>query len=197
MVTTKQIKELRNSTGISVMQCKNALEEAGGDMDKAVLILKKKAGAAAAKKSTRSLGSGVVQSYIHSNNNVGVLVELGCETDFVAKNDDFKPLAYDIAMHIAGMSPEYISDEDINEDERKKITELFEKEIEGSDKPKEIKEKMLEGKIQGYFKERVLLSQKFVKNPEVTIKDLLNDATHKFGEKVEVVRFKRFVVGSE
>ena len=197
MVTTEQIKELRNSTGISVMQCKNALEEAEGNMEKAVLILKKKAGAAANKKSARSLGAGVIEAYIHSNNNVGVLVELGCETDFVAKNEDFKPLAYDIAMHIAGMSPEYISNEDIDDDERKKVTELFEKEIEGSDKPKDIKKKMLEGKIQGYFKERVLLDQKFVKDPDVTIKDLLNDATHKFGEKVEVVRFKRFVVGSE
>ena len=197
MITTEQIKELRDTTGISVMQCKKALEEAEGDMSKAILILKKKAGAAAAKKSARSLGSGVIDAYIHNNNNVGVLVELGCETDFVAKNKDFKPLAYDIAMHIAGVYPEYISENDITEDDRKKVTELFEKEIEKSDKPKDIKKKMLEGKIQVYFKERVLLDQKFIKNPDVTIKDLLNDATHKFGEKVEVVRFKRFVVGSE
>ena len=197
MVTTAQIKELRESTGISVMQCKKALEEAGGDMEKAVLILKKKAGAAAAKKSSRSLGSGVIEAYIHSNNNIGVMVELGCETDFVAKNKDFKPLAYDIAMHIAGMYPEYISEDDIKDDDRKKITELFAKEVEESDKPADIKKKMLEGKIQGYFKERVLLDQKFVKNPDVTIKDLLNDATHKFGERVEVVRFERFAVGSE
>jgi len=197
MVTTQQIKELRNSTGISVMQCKNALEEAGGDMEKAILILKKKAGAVAAKKSDRSLGAGVISSYIHSNSLVGVLVELGCETDFVANNKDFKPLAYDIAMHIAGMSPEYISESDISDEDRKKVTEMFEKEVGESDKPKEIKDKMLEGKIQGYFKERVLLDQKFIKNPDVAIKDLLNDATHKFGEKVEVVRFKRFVVGNE
>ncbi|MCK5096147.1 MAG: elongation factor Ts [Candidatus Pacebacteria bacterium] len=197
MITTEQIKELRNSTGISVMQCKKALEEAGGDMEKATMLLKKKAGAAASKKSERSLGAGVTQAYIHSNHTVGVLVELGCETDFVAKNKDFTPLALDIAMHIAAMSPEYISGDDITKEDRKKVTEMFQKEVDKADKPKEIKEKMITGKVDGYFAERVLLDQKFIKDPDVTIKDLLNDATHKFGERVEVVRFKRFEVGKE
>jgi len=197
MITTEQIKELRDATGISVMQCKKALEEAEGDMDKAAALLKKKAGAAAAKKSDRSLGSGIAAAYIHSNNIVGVLIELGCETDFVAKNEGFKPLAHDIAMHIAGMSPEYVSEEDITEEDRAKAKDLFVKEVEESKKPADIKEKMLEGKLQAYFDERVLLNQKFIKNPDVTIKDLLNDATHKFGERTEVVRFKRFEVGKE
>ena len=197
MITTEQIKKLRDNTGISVMQCKKALEEAEGDMEKATMLLKKKAGAAAAKKSERSLGSGVTTAYIHSNKTVGVLIELGCETDFVAKNEEFMPLAYDVAMHVAGMSPEYVSKDNITEEDTKKVTEMFQKEVDKSDKPKEIKEKMLTGKVNGYFAERVLLDQKFIKNPDVTIKDLLNDATHKFGERVEVVRFKRFEVGKE
>lgn len=197
MITTEQIKALRDSTGISVMQCKKALEEAEGDMEKAAAILKKKAGAAAAKKSDRSLGSGVVCSYVHSNNIVGVLLELACETDFVAKNTDFKPLAYDIAMHVAGMSPEYVSETDITDDAKAKAADLFTKEVEESKKPEDIKKKMLEGKLQAYFNERVLMNQPFIKNPDVTIKDLLNDATHKFGERVEVVRFVRYEVGKE
>jgi elongation factor Ts len=197
MVTTEQIKELRDSTGISVMQCKKALEEAEGNMEKAIALLKKKAGAAAAKKSDRSLGSGIVTAYIHSNNIVGVMLELGCETDFVAKSEGFKPLAHDISMHIAGMSPEYISENDIKEEDRAKAAELFVKEVNESNKPEDIKKKMLEGKLQAYFDERVLLNQPFIKNQDVKIKDLLNDATHKFGERVEVVRFKRFEVGKE
>lgn len=197
MITTEQIKELRDSTGISVMQCKKALEEAEGDMEKAVALLKKKAGAAAAKKSDRSLGSGVVTAYIHSNSVVGVMLELGCETDFVAKNEGFKPLAHDIAMHIAGMSPEYVSEADITDEAKAKATELFVKEVDESKKPEDIKKKMMDGKLKAYFDERVLLNQPFIKNTEVTIKDLLNDATHKFGERVEVVRFVRFEVGKE
>lgn len=197
MVTIEQIKELRGNTGISVMQCKKALEEAGGDLPKAVMILKKNAGSVAAKKMGRNLASGVIEAYIHSNNNIGVLLELGCETDFVAKNKEFKPLAHDIAMHIAGMYPEYTKEDDIAEDDKKKVTELFTKEVEKSDKPDDIKKKMLEGKIQGYFNERTLVKQKFIKNSDITIQDLLNDATHKFGEKIEVVRFERFVVGSD
>lgn len=197
MITTEQIKELRDSTGISVMQCKKALEEAGGDMQKASAILQKKAGAAAAKKSERSLGAGVIGSYIHNNNTVGVLIELGCETDFVAKNEEFGPLASDIAMHVAAMAPQYVSEDEVTDADRKKAKELFAKEVEGSDKPEDIKEKMLEGKIKAYFDERVLLNQHFIKNPEKTIKDLLNDATQKFGERTEVVRFRRFEVGKE
>jgi len=197
MITIEQIKELRGNTGISVMQCKKALEEAEGDLSKAVMILKKNAGLIAAKKMGRSLASGVIEAYIHSNSNIGVLLELGCETDFVAKNKEFKPLAHDIAMHIAGMYPEFINESDITEEDKKKVIELFTKEVEKSDKPGDIKKKMLEGKIQGYFNERTLIKQKFIKNSNITIQDLLNNATHKFGEKVEVARFERFVVGND
>lgn len=197
MITTEDIKSLRDKTGVSVMQCKKALEDADGDADKALALLQKKGGEIANKKSDRALGSGIVSSYIHGNGSVGVLLELACETDFVAKNEEYVELAHDVAMHIAGMYPIFISNEDITDEDRLKATELFKKEVDESDKPEDIKKKMLEGKLVNYFGERVLLNQKFVKNPDLTIKQLLENATQKFGERIEVVRFKRFVVGGE
>lgn len=179
------------------MQCKKALEEAKGDMDRAIEILKKKAGAAASKKSGRALGAGIISSYIHGNKNVGVMIELGCETDFVAKNDDFTTLANDISMHIAAMAPEYISESDITDEDKKKAKDIYTEEVKKSDKPENIKKKMLEGKINAYFTERVLLTQKFIKDPNVTIQDLINEATQKIGERIEMIRFKRFEVGKE
>lgn len=179
------------------MQCKKALEEAKGDTDKALALLQKKGGEIASKKSDRALGSGVIGSYIHSNGSVGVLVELACETDFVAKNEEFVSTAHDIAMHIAGMYPVYISSDDISDEDRKKAEELFTKEVAESKKPDDIKKKMMEGKLSNYFGERVLLDQPFVKDPDLKIKDLISNATQKFGERIEVVRFKRFVVGGE
>ena len=197
MVTTEDIKSLRDKTGVSVMQCKKALEDAEGDADKALALLQKKGGEIANKKSDRALGAGVVASYIHGNGSVGVLIELACETDFVAKNEEYVQTAHDVAMHIAGMYPIFISQDDITDEDRTKAKELFKKEVAESDKPKDIKEKMLEGKLANYFGERVLLDQKFVKDPELTVKELLSNATQKFGERIEVVRFKRFVVGGE
>ena len=197
MVTTEEIKELREMTGISVMQCKKALEESGGDMEKAKALLTKKSGEIASKKSSRNLGSGVIGSYIHGNGSVGVMVELACETDFVAKNEEFKELAHDIAMQVAGMNPIYVSQDDITDEAKAKAKELFEKEVAESDKSDEIKEKMMEGKLAAYFNERVLLDQKFVKDPELTIGDLITKAVQKFGERTEVVRFKKYTVGSE
>lgn len=197
MVTTEEIKALRDKTGISVMQCKKALEEAGGDMDKAVALLKKKSGEIASKKSDRTLGAGVIASYIHGAGSVGVLLELACETDFVSKNEEFVTLARDIAMHVAGMMPLYVSDAQISDEDRVKAQDLFTKEVAESDKSDDIKEKMMEGKLAAYFKERVLLDQSFVKNPDVTIAGLISDAVQKFGERVEVVRFQHYAVGGE
>ncbi len=194
MITTEQIKALREQTGISVMQCKTALEEAEGDMDKAILILKKKGKAIAAKKSDRNLGSGVVASYIHGTGTVGTMVELLCETDFVAKNEDFKALAYDIAMHIAATNPEFTSVNDISEDDKARMKDLFTKEVEESDKPADIKEKMLQGKLDAYFKEKTLLEQTFIKDSNITIKGLIEGAVQKFGENTEVGRFTRFSI---
>lgn len=195
MITTEQIKELRDMTGISVMQCKKALEEAGGDKDKALALLRKKSGDIAAKKEGRELGAGVIESYIHNTKTVGVLVELSCETDFVARNEGFVALARDIAMHTAAMNPEYVDESYISDEARAKATELFKKEVEESGKPADIKEKMMEGKLFSYFAERTLLAQPFVKDPNVTIKQLIDGGVQKFGEKIAVARFVRFAVG--
>lgn len=194
MITTEQIKELRDLTGISVMQCKKALEEAEGDKEKALLILRKKSSAIAEKKGDRELGAGVVEAYIHSNKTVGALLELSCETDFVARNEEFVTMARDIAMHVTATNPEYLDETQITEDVREKVTEMFKKEVAESGKPADIQAKMMEGKLAGYFAERTLLAQAFVKNPDITIKQLVDGGVQKFGEKIAIARFSRFAV---
>ncbi|OIO31030.1 hypothetical protein AUJ77_00825 [Candidatus Nomurabacteria bacterium CG1_02_43_90] len=194
MITTEQIKELRDLTGVSVMQCKKALEEAEGDKEKALLILRKKSSDIALKKGDRELGAGVVQSYIHSNKTVGTLIELSCETDFVARNEEFVTLARDIAMHITATNPEYTDETEITEEVRAKVIEMFKKEVDESGKPADIQEKMMEGKLSAYFAERTLLAQPFVKNPDLTIKGLIDGGVQKFGEKIAVSRFVRFTI---
>ncbi|MBI5400728.1 MAG: elongation factor Ts [Candidatus Yonathbacteria bacterium] len=194
MITTEQIKELRDLTGISVMQCKKALEEADGDKEKALLILRKKSSAIAEKKGDRELGAGVVEAYIHSNKTVGAMIELSCETDFVARNEEFVAMARDIAMHITATNPEYLDKSQITDAVRVKVIEMFKKEVAGSGKPADIQTKMMEGKLLGYFGERTLLAQPFVKNPDITIKQLIDGGVQKFGEKIAVGRFARFAV---
>lgn len=192
MITNEQIKNLRELTGVSVMQCKKALEEAGGDPEKAVLILRKKSGDIAAKKQNRTLGAGAVAAYIHNNAAVGALVELLSETDFVSGNETFRQIAHDLAMHITAANPEFLKRADVPEKELKKVAELFADEI--KNKPTAIKDKILRGKIDAHFKERVLLEQTFIKNPDLTIQGLLDSAIQKFGEKIEIGRFVRFSV---
>ena len=194
MITTEQIKELRDLTGISVMQCKKALEEAEGDKEKALLILRKKSSAIADKKGDRELGAGVVEAYIHSNKTVGALLELSCETDFVARNEEFVTMARDIAMHVTATNPQYLDESEITEDVRTKVIEMFKKEVAESGKPADIQAKMMEGKLAGYFGERTLLAQAFVKNPDITIKQLVDGGVQKFGEKIAIARFSRFAV---
>ncbi|OGZ09263.1 MAG: elongation factor Ts [Candidatus Lloydbacteria bacterium RIFCSPHIGHO2_02_FULL_50_13] len=196
-ITLDQIKELRDETGVSVMQVKKALEEAKGDMDKARMALRKKSGEIAAKKGERTLGSGVVAAYIHAGGSVGALVELACETDFVAKNEDFKKLAYDIAMHIAAMNPKYNRLTDVTEEDRAKATAFFQDEVAKLDKPEAIKEKVLQGKLDTFFKEQTLVEQPYVKDPNITIGDLVKGAVQKFGENTELVRFTRFAAGKQ
>jgi len=188
-ISTEQVKELRDKTGISVMQCRKALDEAGGDMEKAIILLQKQSKGLSVKKATRTLGSGVVASYIHGIS-VGVLVELLCETDFVAKNEEFKTLANDIAMHIAAMNPEFTKKEDITEEARAKVAEVFADEV--KDKPENMREKILEGKLNAYFAERILLDQSFIKDQNMTISAMIEAAIQKFGERIEVGRFARF-----
>ena len=183
-ITTEDIKALRERTGLSVMDCKNALEQVEGDMEKALIVLRKKSSAAAAKKSERALGAGVVQTYVHSSNDIGTIVLLSCETDFVAKNAEFLELARDIAMHATATNPRFISREHVKEEDMEKAKEIFEKEAE--DKPKEKRAAIVEGKMNSYLQEQVLLEQPYIKDPSKTIKDLVEQATQKFGERIEV-----------
>jgi elongation factor Ts len=194
MISTEQIKELRDLTGISVMQCKKALEEAEGDKEKALAILRKKSGDIAAKKSDRELGAGVIESYIHNTKSIGALVELSCETDFVARNEEFVTLARDIAMHVAASAPEFVDESAITDEVRANVEATFKKEVDESGKPVDIQAKMIEGKLASYFAERTLLAQPFVKNPDITIKQLIDGGVQKFGEKIAVARFVRFAL---
>ncbi len=192
MITTEQVKELRDKTGISIMQCKKALEEAGGDMEKAIILLSKKSKQIAEKKSDRTLGSGVVSSYVHAGGSAGAMVELLCETDFVAKNEDFQAVAYDIAMQVTATAPQFLKKEEISEEVKKKAVEVFEKEVE--DKPEEMREKILQGKLDAHFKNSVLLEQEFIKDPSKKIGTLIEEGTQKFGEKIEIGNFTRFSI---
>lgn len=191
-ITSAQLKELRDKTGISVMQCKKALEEAGGDMDKALIILQKKGGEAAQKKSDRELGAGAIGAYVHNTNEVAALVHLACETDFVAKNDEFVALAREIAMQVAAQAPLYVTKAEIDEEALQKAREVFAKEV--ADKPADMRDKILEGKLSAYFKDRILLEQPFIKDPDKTIGDLVNAAIQKFGENVVIAEVQRVSV---
>lgn len=192
MITTDDIKALRDETGVSVMQCKKALEEAGGDREKAKVILRKLSGVAAAKHSERTLGSGAVGSYVHATGTIGAMTLLACETDFVAKNDEFRSLARDIAMHVAAMNPDFLRREDVGAEAMDAARAVFEKESAG--KSVEIREKVISGKLDAYFAEKILLEQQFIKDETRRIRDLVTAASQKFGERVEVTRFVRVAV---
>lgn len=194
VITTEQIKDLRDQTGVSVMQCKKALEEAGGDVAKALIILRKKSGEIAAKRGDRTFGAGTVQAYIHATGNVGAMVVLVCETDFVSGNAEFKALARDIAMHVAALNPKFLVKEDITEEARTTAREVFmnESKEQLANKPKEMQDKIMEGKLAAYFAELVLLDQPFIKNPELTIQALIDNHVQKFGEKIAIARYTRF-----
>lgn len=191
-ITPAQLKELRDMTGISVMQCKKALVEADGDMEKAVIILKKKRSDAADKKSDREISAGAVGAYVHNTNEIAALVLLGCETDFVSKNPEFVALAKDIAMQVAASSPSFITRSEVSESVLEKAKEIFSAEV--VDKPVEMQEKILEGKLSSYFREQILLEQPFIKNPDTTIGEMVNGAIQKFGENVQIVKISRVSV---
>jgi elongation factor Ts len=192
MATTEEIKALRDLTGVSVMQCKKALEEAGGDMEKAKVILRKQSANIASKKADRTLGAGIAAAYTHAGGAVVGAVVLGSETDFVSKNAEFGKLAYDIAMHVAAMNPQFRTRDDVKDEDIRAASEVFAKEVENV--PEAKRDVALQGKIDSYLKERVLLDQPFVKDPNVTIGELITQAVQKFGEKVEVVRMERLSV---
>ena len=188
------IKRLRELTGGSIALCKKALEESAGDMEKAIFKLKKSSEALADKKSaTRTAGTGLIESYVHGNKKVGVLLELRCETDFVARNPGFQALAHDIALHIAGMKPLYVSKEQIPEEAYKEAEAIFTEEAEKLGK-KEMMEKIIQGKLEAHFRDTSLLSQPFVKDQSIKIEELIKRNSGTFGEKIEVARFERFEV---
>jgi len=188
-ITSVQLKALRDKTGISVMQCKKALQEAEGDMEKAVIILKKKRSEAADKKADRELGAGSVGVYAHNTNEVAAMVMLACETDFVSKNEEFITLARDIAMHVAATNPAYISKSELPESAIEKAKEVFAAEV--VDKPADMQEKIMEGKLASYFKDQILLEQDFIKNPDTTIGEMVSGAVQKFGENVTIAQISR------
>jgi elongation factor Ts len=188
-ISADQIKALRDETGVSVMQCKKALEEAGGDRDKALVILRKKGGESALKKGDRELGSGTIGAYVHTTGEIAAVVVLSCETDFVAKNEAFAALARELAMQVAATDPRYTTRDEIGEAERAKAREVFRQEV--ADKPAEMQDKIIDGKLASYFTDQVLLDQPYIKDPAQTIGDLLTDAVQKFGENIAVREFHR------
>jgi elongation factor Ts len=195
IITTEQVKALRDQTGLSIMQCKKALEEAKGDMEKASVILRKKSGELGAKKADRTFKAGTIAGYMHATGRVGSMVELLSESDFVSSSDEFKALARDIAMHVAATNPKFIRKSDIKESDMTAAKSVFAEEVKGKQgKPEGMQEKILEGKLAGYFGEMVLLDQPFIKNPDTTIQGLIDAAMQKFGEKIDIGRFARFAV---
>lgn len=192
--TIEQIKELREKTGVSMQACKKALEENNGNIEDAITALRKKGEAKAAERSERSTSEGVIGSYIHANKKIGVMVQLGSETDFVAKNDDFQALAKDIAMHVAALNPKYISPEEVTEEELEKEREIWREQLKNEGKPENVWDKIMEGKENKFKNELSLNKQPFVKNPEVTIEQLVKDTVAKVGENIKLVRFVRYEI---
>ena len=189
-ISTELIKKLRDETGVSIMLCRKVLEEANGDMEKSKIILKRRGQEAAAKKADRTLGAGTVATYLHGGGTVGSMVVLSSETDFVSGNEEFKALARDLAMQVAATNPEFVKRDDITEASKLAAKEVLMKEVEG--KPENMKEKILEGKLNSYFADKVLLEQSFIKNPEQTVQQLIEAAIQKFGEKIEIAKFARY-----
>jgi len=194
-ITATQVKELRERTGAGMMDCKKALQETDGDMEAAIDLLRSKGAAKAAKREDKSANEGAIGTYIHHSGKVGVMVELNCETDFVANTDDFKALAADIAMHIAATRPLAVSTEVIPADEVERERSVYAAQVEEEGKPENIREKIVEGKLQKWFKDVALMEQPFVKNPDQKISDLITEVSAKTGEKIEVARFARFSIG--
>ena len=196
-ISAKLVKELRDRSGVGMMECKKALVETGGNIDKAFDYLRKAGAAKALKKEGREAKEGVVISYIHPGAKLGVLLELNCETDFVAKTEDFVNLGNDIAMHIAATDPLAVSSEDISDEVIAKEKEIYSDQAKKTNKPAEIIEKMVEGRLKKFFKENVLIEQDFVKDPNKTIKDIITDTVGKLGENIVVSRFGRFQLGEK
>lgn len=197
MISAKDVKELRDKTGAGMMDCKKALEETGGDIEKAIDLLRAKGAAKAAKRAEKSANEGVIGSYIHFDNKTAVIVEVNCETDFVANTDDFRGLARDLAMHIASTAPIAVSADEIDPALVERERAVYLEQVKEEGKPEHIAEKIVEGKLNKFFKESTLLAQPFVKNPDQTVQELITEVSSRTGEKIEVARFARMKVGEK
>jgi len=194
-ISAAMVKELRDKTGAGIMDCKAALTESDGNIEAAIDFLRKKGIATAKKRAGRAASEGTIQSYIHMGGKIGVMVEVNCETDFVAKNDDFRDLAKNIAMHIAATNPVGITPEDVPEDIIEREKDIYRAQALETGKPENILDKIAEGKLQKFFKENCLLQQPYVRDPDTTVEDLLNETIGKIGENITISRFCRFQIG--
>ena len=194
-ITAKMVKELRESTGAGMMDCKKALTECGGDMEKAGEFLRKKGIASAAKKEGRTTSQGIIGSYIHMGGKVGVLVEVACETDFVARTDNFQEFVHNIAMHIAAASPAAVTREEVDPSLIEKEKEIYSAQMREQGKPEAMIEKIVVGKVDKYYSEIVLLEQKYVKDPDMTVEDYLKSLIGSLGENMQIKRFTRYQIG--
>jgi elongation factor Ts len=194
-ISAAQVKDLRDKTGAGFMDCKSALTEAEGDVDKAITILRTRGQARAAKRSGRSTSQGLVGSYIHMGGQVGVLVEVGCESDFVARTDEFQQLTREIAMHIAAASPQYVTRDQVPAADVEREKGIFRAQFEGSNKPPQVIDKIVDGKMNSYYQQVALLDQPSIRDPKTSIGDLVTAAIAKMGENITVVRFARFKIG--
>ncbi|MDM7994827.1 MAG: translation elongation factor Ts [Acidobacteriota bacterium] len=193
-ISAELVKELREKTGVGFMECKSALTESNGDIEAAITILRKRGLASLAKKSGRETKDGLIGSYVH-NGKIGVMVEVNCETDFVARNPDFQMLTKDLAMHIAASDPRFVRKEDVTEDVLAKEREIYAEQARSTGKPANVVEKMIEGRMSKYFTEVCLLEQPFVKDPSVTVRDYIASHIQKIGENIQVRRFIRYKLG--
>lgn len=194
-ITTAMVKELRDATGAGVLEAKKALEASDGNYDAAVDLLREKGAARAEKRSGREAKEGLIEMYSHPGGRIGVILEINCETDFVARNETFQELAHDIALHIAAMRPKYVSREDVDPDELSRETEVLRKQAEGEGKPANIVEKIVEGRLKKYYEETVLLDQPFVKDDSKTVQELVTEAISITGENIIIRRFARYELG--
>ena len=194
-ITAQLVKELREKTGAGMMDCKNALVEAKADMEQAIVVLRKKGLASAQKKAARVAAEGMIGHYIHAGGKLGVLVEVNCETDFAARSEEFQSLVKDVAMHIAAQNPLYVRREDVPGEVLEKEREIYKDQARASGKPPNIVDKIAEGKLESYYEMACLYDQKFVKDPNLTVKDLINNLVGKVGENIQVRRFTRFKTG--
>lgn len=196
-VGAKEVYELRKRTGAGVMDCKKALQEAGGDIEKACDILRKKGIETAAKKQSRVAREGLIGSYVHTDGKIGVLVEVNCETDFVARTEEFQKLVKELTLQIAAQAPRWIAPEDVPEEIKSQEESIYWEQLKESNKPDHVKQKIVEGKMRKFYEENCLLEQEYIRNPDKKIKDLVVEAIAKLGENIVVKRFVRFKLGEE